>query len=130
MIVIDASAVLELLFGTDKGRAVHVHVARAASLHAPHLIDLEVAQVLRKSVLVGDMSDHRATLAWNAVADLGIEGYAHRSLLTRIWALRDVCTAYDASYVALAEVLDAPLVTCDARLFKARTPGAQKILVS
>ncbi len=117
MIVADASAVLELLLRTPTGRLVEDRCLRdSESLHAPALIDLEVTQVLRRYVARGDMTETQARNAIELMIVFPIDRYGHQPLLRRIWTLRDNLTAYDAAYVALAEALDAPLVTCDAKL--------------
>jgi predicted nucleic acid-binding protein len=122
MIVLDASAVLELLLGTPAGRGVAERIAAPAeTLHAPHLVDLEVAQVLRRFQREGDLDEARGREALAALRALDVARYPHDVLLPRIWQLRDVVTAYDAAYLALAEALAAPLLTADARL--ARTRG-------
>jgi predicted nucleic acid-binding protein len=123
VIVLDASAAVELVLGTAVGSRVRERVGGSETLHAPHLIDLEVAQALRRLVTADEITAHRAD---GAVSDLGalrVRRYPHDVLLPRVWALRDGLTAYDAAYVALAEALDAPLVTRDARL--ARSGGHQ-----
>lgn len=89
------------------------------SVHAPHLLDLEVAHTLRRQSLQGNLSANRGIEAMTDFADIRMTRYPHTSLLERIWALRHNLTAYDAAYVALAEVLGAPLVTRDARLAQA-----------
>ena len=91
------------------------------TLHAPHLLDVEVAQVLRRYYLHRELSSRRAEQALDDLAALKLERYPHEPLLPRIWQLRENITAYDAAYVALAEALNAPLLTCDARL--ADAPG-------
>lgn len=117
MIVIDASAILELVLGTAGAAAVADRLTRNhESLHAPHLLDLEVAQVLRRYVARGEVAAERARHGLVAVRETPITRHAHRPLLDRIWDLRHTMTAYDASCVALAEALEAPLVTRDARL--------------
>jgi len=85
------------------------------------LIDLEVAQTLRKYVREGVLSDERGQLALEHLSMLDLNRYSHETLLRRIWALKENITAYDAAYVALAEALDAPLITGDRKLTKA--PG-------
>ena len=122
MIVIDASAVLELLLTTSTGAQIEQRVfSTGETLHAPHLLDLEVVQVLRRYSVAGDMSPQRAQEALNDPADLPLNRYPHDVFLFRIWELRHNLTAYDTAYLALAEALAAPLVTCDARL--ASAPG-------
>lgn len=122
MIVADASAILELLLRSGAGLLVEARLLRRGeTIHAPALIDLEVAQVLRRYVAHGEMPPTRAHKAIDTMTVFPVERYVHDALLPRIWALRGNLTAYDAAYVALAEALGAPLLTCDARLAKA--PG-------
>lgn len=121
MIVVDASAILELLLNTPAGQAVADRVLDPAeSVAAPHLLDVEVLQVLRRYVRAGDLDAERGSQAVEDLTDLPIARYPHDPLAPRIWALRHNLTAYDASYVALAEVLEAPLLTLDRRLGAAR----------
>jgi predicted nucleic acid-binding protein len=91
------------------------------ALHAPHLIDLEIAQTLRRYQAIGELSPQRARQALLAFAQMPIERHPHWPFFERIWELRRNLTAYDAAYVALAEVLEAPLLTCDRAL--ASAPG-------
>lgn len=91
------------------------------TLHAPQLLDLEVVSVLRRYVLRKAISQERADLALEQLVLLDLSRYDHQILLPRIWMLRDNVTPYDAAYVALAEALDAPLLTADRRL--AAAPG-------
>jgi predicted nucleic acid-binding protein len=121
VIVLDASAVLEWLLRLPAAGLVEDRMARAATLHAPHLLDLEVAQVLRRFERAGALDPGRGAQALADLADLPLERYPHDLFLPRIWSLRDNVTAYDGCYLALAEALRAPLVTCDARL--AGVPG-------
>ena len=120
MIVIDASAALELLLQTQKGMAVgDLALTTHERMHAPHLIDIEVTQTLRRLTLGKHLAVNRAEEALVDFSMLAVERHEHRSLMNRVWELREGLTAYDAVYVALAEALDAPLLTCDARLSRA-----------
>ncbi|MDQ3639709.1 MAG: type II toxin-antitoxin system VapC family toxin [Actinomycetota bacterium] len=89
------------------------------SVHVPHLLDLEVLNVLRRQTLRGILAKERGVMALQDLENIKMTRYPHTSFLGRIWELRDNLTAYDAAYVALAEALDAPLVTTDARLAQA-----------
>jgi predicted nucleic acid-binding protein len=120
MIVLDASAAIDWLLQTPAGRQIEKRIyQQSESLHAPHLLDLEVSQVLRRLVREVTLSASRAEEAINDLLDLRIHRYPHYIFLSRIWQLRHNLSAYDAAYVALAEQLDATLVTRDARLASA-----------
>ncbi len=122
MIVVDASVLVDLLRRSeDRGAIEHRLLMGNENLHAPHLVDLEITHALRRFVLNGDMPPARAEEALEDLTDIRIDRYPHSVLLPRIWELRNTHTAYDAAYVALAEALEAPLVTRDARL--ARSSG-------
>jgi len=119
VIVLDASALLEVLLGTPAAGQVSRRIfARRETLHAPHLLDLEVAQVLRRYCAHGELSEGRAREAVLDLLDFPLTRYPHDLFLGRIWELRANLTAYDAAYVALAEALRAPLVTRDSRIAK------------
>ncbi len=124
MIVLDASAAVELVLRTPAGLRLERLVEDPETrFHAPHLIDAEVGQVLRRLAGRGDVSAGRA---WNALVDfaaLDLLRYPHELLLPRAWELRHNATIYDGFYVALAELLEATLVTTDLRL--ARLPGIE-----
>lgn len=122
MIVLDASAAVDWLLQTPAGRQIEKRIfLRSDSLHAPHLLDLEVAQVLRRLVREALISSQRASEAMEDFIDLRVTRYPHSVLLPRIWDLRHNLSAYDAAYVALAEKLSATLITSDKRL--ASSPG-------
>jgi predicted nucleic acid-binding protein len=117
VIVVDASAILELILRTTAAASVWRRLIGAGeTLHAPHLIDVEVGHVLRRYALAGDMSAKRGGEALEDLAGLSLRRHPHGVLMPRVWALRANLTAYDAVYVALAEALGAPLVTRDRRL--------------
>ena len=125
MTVLDASAVVELLLGTEAGRQVAARITDPAlALHVPHLADVEVTQALRRYVREGALAADSAVAALEDLRSLDLERHGHEPLLDRVWALRDDLTAYDAVYVALAEALDCTLLTCDERL--ARAPGIMR----
>jgi predicted nucleic acid-binding protein len=117
MIVVDASALLEALLRTPAGEAVEARLFDPRqTLHAPHLLDVEVAQVIRRYAANGDIDAERGRAALADLSDFPLHRYPHDFLLPRVWELRNNLTAYDAVYVALAEALDAPLLTRDQRL--------------
>lgn len=123
MLVVDASAITELLLGRPAGHTVEEQLRdHDFDLHAPHLLDVEVLSALRRVVATGDASPDRAGDAVVDLLDLPLERYPHDGLAPRIWALRANFSAYDATYVALAEAITdggAPLLTADARLARA-----------
>ena len=122
MIVVDASALLEFLLQTSLGARVEARLfGEEDELHAPHLLDVEIAQGLRRLVRTGEVSSGRAGEAIADLIDLDLHRHAHLDLLDRAWKLRDNISAYDAMYVALAEAIEAPIITCDSPLAKA--PG-------
>jgi len=122
MIVVDASAALELLLGTQRGTAWREALSRRHErLCAPYLLDVEVLHVLRRYERAGDVSSARGLAALDDLRELPLHRYPHEPLLPRMWNMRRNVTGYDAAYVALAEVLEVPLVTADARL--ASSPG-------
>ena len=127
MIVLDASALIEQLLDTPTGIQLQERCLREdESLHCPHLLDVEVAHVLRRYCQQGWLSPVRAFQAIEDLSDFPITRYAHDPFLYRIWSLRQNLTAYDATYVSLAELLQIPLITCDARL--ASAPGHTAII--
>jgi len=123
MLVLDASAAVELVLNRAAAATIQDTVLEHdASLHAPHLLDIEVLSALRRLTTSGQASLERATAAMDDLLDLPIERYAHHDLAPRIWDLRDNFSAYDAAYVALAEALSddgVALLTGDSRLASA-----------
>jgi predicted nucleic acid-binding protein len=114
VIVLDASAVL---LRTPNAEAVERRLfASRQTLHAPHLLDVEIAQVVRRYAAAGEIDQERGRAALADLSDFPLRRYPHDILLPRIWDLRYNLTAYDAAYVALAEALDAHLLTRDHRL--------------
>jgi predicted nucleic acid-binding protein len=123
VIVTDASfLVMALADDGDDGAEARARL-RGEELVAPHLADLEVTSVLRRAVAAGSVTVQRAQQALQDLSDLDVERVSHTSLLPRVWDLRANHTAYDACYVALAELFQAPLLTCDAKM--ARGSGAR-----
>ncbi len=123
MLVVDSSAVLAALAASDPAPELVERLADDGDLHAPHLIDTEVLHALRRMLRKGQISVERAHDARTDCAELTLVRYPHEPLSDRVWELRENLTAYDATFVALAEALGAPLVTCDARL--AAAPGTR-----
>ena len=124
MIVLDASALVELLLETSSGHQVAGLIADPAiALHVPHLADIEVTQALRRYAQDGDIGGADAETAIRALHALDLQRHSHEPLLDRVWELRHNMSAYDAAYVALSEALDARLITCDGRL--SRAPGGR-----
>jgi predicted nucleic acid-binding protein len=126
VIVLDASAGLDWILRTPVGLQLEQRIFTGdESVHAPHLLDLELSQVLRRLVREGKLSADRAEAALENLMDARLIRYPHFHLLPRIWELRNDLTAYDAAYVALAELLDATLVTRDGKLSRAAGHRAQ-----
>jgi predicted nucleic acid-binding protein len=119
MIVVDASAALEMLIRTPLG-VRHTERIGREDVHAPHLIDVECLSVLRRLTFSGGLSIGTAEAALQGLREWRLERHELTPLLPRIWELRNSLCAYDAGYVALAEALEAPLLTCDARLSRAQ----------
>jgi predicted nucleic acid-binding protein len=130
VIVVDASALLEALLRTRAAEAVEARLfSSRQTLHVPHLIDVEVAQVVRRYAAAGEIDEERGRAVLVDLADLPLTRYSHDFLLPRVWDLRNNLTAYDAVYVALAEALDAPLLTRDRRIAAAAGHYAKVELV-
>jgi predicted nucleic acid-binding protein len=122
VIVLDASAVVELLLGGRRGQSVlHLLAEQEGEVHAPGLVDVEVTQVLRRLVSASVISPSRGRASSEILQELGIHRHPERPLLPRMWTLRENLTAYDTAYVALAEALACPLATFDRKV--AGAPG-------
>jgi predicted nucleic acid-binding protein len=128
VIVLDSSAAIEYVALRGHGDWVESQIRDDSDVHAPHLLDVEVASGLRGLVLRGDLAPATARVALDDFVDLDIARYPHVDFLERIWDLRKHISAYDAAYVSLAEVLDATLVTTDRRL--GRSHGHRARIVS
>jgi predicted nucleic acid-binding protein len=121
LVVVDASVVIAALVDTGPDGRWAEQILLSGYLAAPHLLPAEVGNVLRRAALTGQISPDAATLAHADLQELRIDLFPYEPFADRIWELRPNVTAYDAWYVALAEFLDCPLATLDARL--ARAPG-------
>jgi predicted nucleic acid-binding protein len=120
--VVDASVLSEVLLGGPAAEAIEARLlGTGQTLHAPHLIDAEVAQVVRRFAMAGEIASEFGREALTDLANFPLRRYPHDFLLPRVWELRHNLSAYDAVYVALAEVLGAQLVTRDRRV--ATAPG-------
>jgi predicted nucleic acid-binding protein len=113
VIVVDTSAVLAALAGRPRPEDLHVRLAQDGDLHAPHLIDVEVVHALRRLVRARHLTEDRAVDVRTDFGDLAIVRYPHHPLADRMWELRHNLSAYDATFVVLAEMLGVPLITCD-----------------
>lgn len=122
MIVVDTSAIVGSLLSGSNREVLQARFRADGDLHAPYLIDIEFAHALRRMVLIRHtLSEDLAMIARAEFASMRIERHAHQPLMDRIWALRANLTAYDATFIALAESLRVPLITADAPM--ARAPG-------
>jgi predicted nucleic acid-binding protein len=128
MIVIDSSALLPGLLDRQRshGALLREVLQRDDDLNAPHLLDLEMIQALRRLVRRAEITSEQAVAALDGLASLPLERYPHEAFIGRIWELRDSLSAYDAAYVALAEILGARLLTADRRL--AAAPGVNCVV--
>jgi predicted nucleic acid-binding protein len=125
VLVIDTSAAIAALAATDPASGLLERLADDGDLHVPHLIDVEMLHALRHLTFRGELTDDRAADARTDFADLALTRYPHQPLSARVWELRHNLTAYDATFVALAETLGVPLVTCDAHVTRASSHHAE-----
>jgi predicted nucleic acid-binding protein len=126
VIVVDAGVVANALADDgDRGDAARLIVREAGDVSAPDLVDVEAVSVLRKRWLAGALTAHRFRSAVDDLSDLPIDRYPSYPLMRRAYELRANVSAYDSAYVALAEVLDCPLVTVDERLARASGPRCE-----
>ena len=128
MIVLDSSAAVDYLARLAPSQWVAEQIELDPDLHAPHLLDIEVTGSLRRLLQASFITERRARAALDDLAALDLARYPHLLLLDRIWQLRRNLTAADAAFVALAEALDAALVTTDRKL--AGAPGVRARIVS
>ena len=125
MIVVDASALVDYLALARANPALVERLTSSRDFHAPHLVDVEVAHALQRLTRRGEIGADRAADVRLDLSSLPIRRYPHLPLLERAWELHDNVSAYDAMYVALAELLDVPLVTSDSSLARATGVRAQ-----
>jgi predicted nucleic acid-binding protein len=129
VLVLDASAAVELVVETPLGRVVAAHLkGEGGPLHAPHLLDVEVLSALRQLARTGRLPREDVESAMSSFRLLPVVRYPHSHFLDRAWQLRETVSAYDAMYIALAEALDAPLLTCDGPLAAAHGHRAEVLL--
>lgn len=124
-VVVDASVVVAALVDNGPDGQWADDVLLSEPLAAPHVLQVEVASALRRAAGAGEISDDVATLAHGDLGDLRLELYGYENCAARVWELRDNLRAYDAWYVAVAELLDAPLATLDLRLSRAAGPRCE-----
>ncbi len=116
MLVVDTSAMLDAIAASVPAPGLIARLSEDGDLHAPHLIDVEILHALRRMTMRGEITDDRAADARTDFADAALLRYPHEPLSDRIWEMRHNLSAYDGAFVALAEALDVPLITCDGHL--------------
>lgn len=130
MLVVDASCLYEVVAGTAQAEPIRHRLAGESDLAAPHVVDVEVLGVIRQRHQAGHLDATAAAQAVEDLRDWPGERVGHRALLDRAWELRGTIRSWDAMYVALAEALDAPLLTSDARLAGATGPTCRFVLAA
>ena len=125
MLVVDASCLAEVVIGGTGAEEIRERLAAEVDQAAPHIVDVEVFGVVRRAYLRGHLDRTGATQAVEELAAWPGERFGHRPLLARAWELRDTVRGWDAMYVALAEALDAVLLTADRRLATATGPACR-----
>lgn len=131
LIVLDASAAIDLLVGIGAHERIRERIVRRGEdLHAPYLLDVEIVSGLRRLERDGRVTRERAAEALEDLRDLAVRRYPHLGLIERVWQLRHNVTTADAVYIALAEALDAPLITADGRLARAPAHAARVELIA
>ena len=128
MLVVDASCLYEILTEGPRAEAVRTAIVRTDELAAPELIDVEVMGLIRRDTSAGVLHDSRSAIAVAELHDWAGVRFAHRAFSDRVWELRANVRTWDAYYVALAEALDAPLVTLDRRFARATGPACRFIV--
>jgi predicted nucleic acid-binding protein len=128
MVVVDAAVLVAALVDSGPHGRWAEQVLAADSIVAPHLMPVEVANILRRSALAGEISSDTASLAHADLLALRVELFPYEPFSSRVWDLRENLTAYDAWYVALAEALDAKLATLDLRLSRATGPRCKFVV--
>ena len=122
MLVLDAGCLYEMVTDTDVGASIGSRLLSETGLAAPHVIDVEVCSIVRRQHLLGLIDEATGQDALASLAEWGGERFGHQLFLPRVWELRHNVRGWDAFYVALAEALDAPLLTLDRRLAAASGP--------
>jgi predicted nucleic acid-binding protein len=130
MLVVDASCLFEVVADTERAEEVRARLAADPDQAAPHLIDAEVLGIIRRDHLAGRLDATAARQAVDDLHDWPGERFGHRGLLERAWELRATVRSWDALYVALAEALDATLLTLDERLARAEGPACRVEVVA
>ena len=128
MIVVDTSAVVDLLLEAPPNTSLIGRLGKVTEMHVPHLVDVEFLSVVRRLEGRGLLTVEQAELSMRKLSQLPLHRYPHGSLSNRVWHLRHSLTAYDGQYVALAEILGLPLVTCDIKM--SNTHGHHAVIES